>query len=182
MEIFHIRTYECSTAPEKNKNSSNLRDSSSMAMLGCCWGGLPCDETMLFSWHHYHPSLWLPLAFFPLPARPTSVYESVSYSWYLRGQYPLISPWLISFTQRPACFFPLYFQYLLIQHHWVHSGAPLLMPRRLLQSLFHFKAKNQPLHQKHASENSSPVSTWTFRSSRPFVCSSNSTPTVKSTL
>ena len=107
---------------------------------------------------------------------------SQSYSGYLRGQYPLISPWLISFTQRPACFFPLNFQYLLIQHHWVHSGAPLLMPRRLLQSLFHCKAKNQPLHQKHASENSSPVSTWTFRSSRPFVCSSNSTPTVKSTL
>lgn len=107
---------------------------------------------------------------------------SQSYSGYLRGQYPLISPWLISFMQRPACCFSLNFQYLLIQHHWVHSGAPLLMPHRLFQSLFHCKAKPQPLHQEYASENSSPVSTLTFRSSRPFVCSSNSTPTVKSTL
>lgn len=182
MEIFHVRTYECSTAPEKNKNSGNMRASCSMAMLGCCWGGLPCDEATLFSWHHYHPSLWLPLALIPLPARPMAVYESVCYSGYLRGQYPLISPWLISFMQRPACCFSLNFQYLLIQHHWVHSGAPLLMPHRLFQSLFHCKAKTQPLHQEYASENSSPVSTLTFRSSRPFVCSSNSTPTVKSTL
>lgn len=64
--------------------------------------------------------------------------------------------------QRPACCFSLNFQYLLIQHHWVHSVPLSWCLTGCFSHCSIVKPKTQP-HQEYASENSSPVSTLTFR-------------------
>lgn len=124
-----------------------------------------------------------PPGLFALPARPMSVYELASYPGSWRGQHPLIPPWLISFTQKPACFFPLNFRYLLLASIIKSILVPLswCLPGCFCH-FFIVQLHSQPLHQDHADENSTLVSTLTFRLSRPFVYSSNSTPTVKSKL